>query len=1207
MKRLKKFIPKKTDYSGVIHLNQVAACLFGWLLFCSILVQTAFAEQWYSTNVPRGRHINALKFLSPDDILYGGGNEFYGSLQELWISRNKGMEWENVNNTLGQPWIKSMAFADTVRGFAVGDSATILKTVNSAQFWTVIPKPIQNREFNKIIYVTPQIMFIVGGSIPYPEIIIGGGHVDTVQTILKSTDGGNTWSVKLDRKGFWLNGISFIDSLKGVAVGDKGVILRTTDGGTTWNTITPPVIRNFNSIRFINASTGYIVGGSNYPDSRRTILKTTNGGSSWTILKDETGGILKDITFTNSTVGYIVGDSSTLLKTTNGGLNWSAINVPGATPDQTFNCVEFYNDNLGMIGANNGYLHVYTTSEPATAYTTGATYVDSVNIILSAGINTHNEIATYNFSYSPDATFSTYTNAFYYPDNIKSNVLTQVNTPITDSFLLPDTTYYYFVKTRTLAGMSYGDTFSFRTAKPTYTIRTLPATNITTTSATLNGVIDKLPFPANLRFEYGTTPNLGNEIIATPTNINDTLSHAIFANLTNLTPNSIYYFRLKGVHNNSPFTGDIQSFFSGTIFKTLQTLPASGIVDSVAVLNGIIDKFQLPVSLSFEYGTELGLSNSISAAPFYINDTLFHSLSTTIGNLSPNTQYYFRLKGQTSYGSFYGEILSFHSGLSYIYLNTTDATNITNNSAQLNAIARHLSGPVTLSFEYGLTPAMSNTISPNPSSITDTGAYVITAVLSGLQQEKFYYFRLKAVSGGITTYGDTKQFYTGASEIPNWDFQYWNTDTLILPKTWNFIFKDFERVPGRSGNYALKLSKSTFAINGSIGDGFFGGSPLTLNALPDSVEAYMRYDVEPGDSAGMMVILKKDGIPISMTLCPVTGSSGGAFQRIVTKINYDSLVMPDTVVILVTPTVFLFEKSTIVTNNQITVDDIALLPEHPSIRNSNFEDWFTSYVESPVSWFNIRYFGLDTIYPDKNHMVSKVYFEQPDDYAVSIQNTVWSEDFNIAGELSLQKDLFGKNAGDFPVKGRHITLNGYYKYLPAANDTMAIMIGMFMGDSLVGIGQFIRGDTVPDFTPFSIPINYTSDAIPDSADISLRSSLNSRYPKLGSTLMVDKLSFDGFVLTNITSNTTAHEVFEEAGIKIYPNPTRDYIFIDCENISAASTITILNIQGQTLKEISIEKNQKSARIGVSDLAVGSYQLILNSNDKIYSKKFLILK
>lgn len=1188
---------EKACSDKIVYLKQHIKSLVFLLVICNAVSQMASAQQWYSTNVPRSRHINALKFLSPDDILFGGGNEFNASLQELWISRNKGMEWENVTNIAGQPWIKSMAFLDTIKGFAVGDSATILKTENSARFWTVIPKPIQNRELNKIIYITPQILFIVGGSIPL---------ADTVQTILKSTDGGNTWDIKLDRKGFWLNGISFTDTLIGVAVGDNGTILKTTDGGNTWNTVTAPVMRNFNAVRFINATTGYIVGGSNYPDSKRTILRTTNGGISWAVLNDEAGGILKDITFTGSTIGYIVGDSSILLKTTDGGLNWSEIIVPGASPNQTFNCVEFYNNNLGMIGANDGYLHVYTVSELATAYTLGAGYTDTFNLLFSAGIDTHHEIAAYNFSYSPDSTFSTFNNAFYFPDNIRNNALALINLAVTDSFLLPDTTYYYYVSARTLAGTSYGDTLSFRTVRTAYTFQTLPATNITSSAATLFGQIDKFPSSVNVSFEYGTSPDFGNEITAIPATVSDTFSHPVYANITNLDSNTVYYFRLKGTFNNNTYYGKVQTFFSGTVFKTLQTLSATNIMDSVVTINGFIDKFLLPVTLSFEYGPSTFLGQEVTANPTSVNDSLPHAVTATLANLPPNELFYFRLKGLTSVSPFYGEILVFRSGLSYVYLNTEDATRITNTSAQLNASARHLSSPVILSFEYGLTPALGNSVTASPSTITDTGSYLISANLSGLQQEQIYYFRLKAVSGGITTYGDTRQLYTGASEIPNWDFQHWKRDTVTVPKIWNLIDEDFERVQGHSGNYALKLSKQTFAVIGSIGDGFFGGTSLFLNTIPDSIEAYIRYNVEPGDSAGMMVILKKGGIAISTTICPVTGNSAGTFQRIVTKINYDSFVIPDTVFILTTPTIYLFEKNTIRTNNEITVDDIAFLPEHATFRNSNFEDWFISYVESPVSWFNLRYFGLDTLDPSQNHMVSKVFFEEPEDYAASIRNISWYQNLTVGGELSLRNGLIGGSWGGFPVKGKHTTLNGYYKYIPVWKDSMTILVGMYKGDSLVGSGQIIHWDSVPEFTPFRVPITYTSSSVPDSADIILRSS-NSKSPVIGSTLIVDKLSFDGFVLTDITSKITPPELFEEAGIKIYPNPSRDYIVAECDNIKSAYTISIVNIQGQVLKEIRLERNQKYIQIRVGELAVGSYFLLLENEEKIYTKKFIVLK
>ena len=102
---------------------------FQFFLFLFILISHhTFAQLWNHTYVPRSRYVNALKFLSPETILYGGGNEFNDSIQELWLSNDKGLEWGNVNNVHTPPWIKSLAFIDTLKGIAVGYTGTILKT-----------------------------------------------------------------------------------------------------------------------------------------------------------------------------------------------------------------------------------------------------------------------------------------------------------------------------------------------------------------------------------------------------------------------------------------------------------------------------------------------------------------------------------------------------------------------------------------------------------------------------------------------------------------------------------------------------------------------------------------------------------------------------------------------------------------------------------------------------------------------------------------------------------------------------------------------------------------------------------------------------------------------------------------------------------------------------------------------------------------------
>ena len=53
-------------------------------------------------------------------------------------------------------------------------------------------------------------------------------------TILRTTNGGTTWTSQSSGTTNYLNGVSFTDANTGTVVGDNGTILRTTNGGTNW-------------------------------------------------------------------------------------------------------------------------------------------------------------------------------------------------------------------------------------------------------------------------------------------------------------------------------------------------------------------------------------------------------------------------------------------------------------------------------------------------------------------------------------------------------------------------------------------------------------------------------------------------------------------------------------------------------------------------------------------------------------------------------------------------------------------------------------------------------------------------------------------------------------------------------------------------------------------------------------------------------------
>jgi photosystem II stability/assembly factor-like uncharacterized protein len=111
--------------------------------------------------------------------------------------------------------------------------------------------------------------------------------------IMKSTDGGETWSNQSSGSSEDLSCIRFYDNTFGICSGSNGTILTTTDGGNNWNAKTTGVTETLNSIQYINSATAMVNG----------FLFTTDGGNSWEQLSD-------GYHFTNKNVVWTWGDEN---------------------------------------------------------------------------------------------------------------------------------------------------------------------------------------------------------------------------------------------------------------------------------------------------------------------------------------------------------------------------------------------------------------------------------------------------------------------------------------------------------------------------------------------------------------------------------------------------------------------------------------------------------------------------------------------------------------------------------------------------------------------------------------------------------------------------------------------------------------------------------------------------------------------------------
>jgi len=170
------------------------------------------------------------------NTIYGCGNWFLDSAYII-KSTDGGNNWQLISMYSYASSLIDMYFINKDTGFVTGKSrsgdtlntAKILYTTDGGSTWTT---KFQNNNFDeycwKIQRLTDQIYFA--------SIQDFNDFNLTRPSILKSTDGGMSWtkyyvSDSLNN----IEGIGFIDSLKGFTGGGKNGSFESGDGGRTWN------------------------------------------------------------------------------------------------------------------------------------------------------------------------------------------------------------------------------------------------------------------------------------------------------------------------------------------------------------------------------------------------------------------------------------------------------------------------------------------------------------------------------------------------------------------------------------------------------------------------------------------------------------------------------------------------------------------------------------------------------------------------------------------------------------------------------------------------------------------------------------------------------------------------------------------------------------------------------------------------------------
>ncbi|MBN1482473.1 CSLREA domain-containing protein [candidate division KSB1 bacterium] len=338
--------------------------VLGLALFISH-AQSYAQRNWIPLKSGTGNSLNGVYFT---DVHTG---TVVGNTGTILRTLDGGLNWKVQDDNTNNINFFDVFFINANTGWAVGRTGTIIRTTNGGYIWDVFQNNLMQAQLNGVSFINSKRGVVVG----------------SIGNIWFSSDGGYEWTVLhsgeiLDN----FNDVAFGDAKVGVAVGGTGAIWRTTDGGLTWASIhTNLSTNNLYSVSFGDANTVTTVG------QFGVIHRSIDGGKTWTTQNSGVGLIdLSGVSFTDAQHGTAVGSMGTIITTSDGGSIWSRDNSGSGL---TLNAVHF-------VDATNGWAVGINGTILRTELCTFVISPASASFPVSGGTGTVNVTATPNCSWT---------------------------------------------------------------------------------------------------------------------------------------------------------------------------------------------------------------------------------------------------------------------------------------------------------------------------------------------------------------------------------------------------------------------------------------------------------------------------------------------------------------------------------------------------------------------------------------------------------------------------------------------------------------------------------------------------------------------------------------------------------------------------------------------------------------------------------------
>jgi hypothetical protein len=347
-------------------------------------------------------------------------------------------------------------------------------------------------------------------------------------------------------------------------------------------------------------------------------------------------------------------------------------NVTGLTPNTTYyfqvaawngagttlgSWVPFTTPAVGAPWATTGS----ATSVTATGAVLNGTVSDDGYGVAGRGATT----SDFNINTSPGGSGETYESASFPSFSGSASETASV------TGLSPSTTYYFQVAAWNGAGTTFGSWIPFTTpAVSAPSAITASATNVTETTATLNGAVNDNGCGAAGRgstssdFNLSTSPTGAGQTPEGASLGNFSGSANEMASVTGLTPNTTYYFQVAGWNGVGTTLGSWIRFTTLSV-PSATTATATSVTPTTATLNGVVNDNGFAAAGMGYTSSDFNLSTSPTGAGYAAEPAspgaFIGSASETasVTGLAPDTTYYFQVAGWNSSGTAFGAWIPF--------------------------------------------------------------------------------------------------------------------------------------------------------------------------------------------------------------------------------------------------------------------------------------------------------------------------------------------------------------------------------------------------------------------------------------------------------------------------------------------------------------------------------------------------------------------